>query len=68
MRSEVYRLIDEERQRQRIQWSGTHAWGEGDCSSSLVPPIVKSAVLSEECGEVARAILDKSDPLETVPA
>lgn len=59
-RSEAYRLIDAERQRQHDRWAapGVHPWGEGDCSSLAVAPIVKVAVLSEECGEVARAVLD----------
>ena len=63
-RADVYRLIDAERERQAILWLQPHDWGVGDCSSPDVQPIVKAAVLSEETGEVARAILDKSDPLE----
>lgn len=63
-RDDVYRLIDAERERQTALWLQPHAWGIGDCSSGAVEPIVKAAVLAEECGEVARAILDKSDPLE----
>lgn len=47
-----------ERKAQREKWAGTHAWGTGDCSSAGVPAIVKVAVLTEECGEFARAILD----------
>ncbi len=42
-RTEVYALIDAERDQQRIKW-GTgeqHAWGWGDCSSLGVPTIVK---------------------------
>lgn len=60
-RPDVYRLISAERERQTRKWKGHHDWGEGDCSSPLVPPIVKVAVLGEECGEVARAVLDR-DP------
>lgn len=58
-RSAIYRLIDDERTRQQSKWGGQHAWGTGDCSSQHVHPIVKSAVLMEEAGEVARAILDR---------
>jgi NTP pyrophosphatase (non-canonical NTP hydrolase) len=61
-RSAIYRAIDVERGRQDAQWRGSHGWGSGDCSSDGVAAIVKVAVLSEECGEVARAILDKTDP------
>ena len=60
-RLDVYDLIDLERDRQRQEWHGEHAWGRGDCSSPNVTPIVKAAVLSEECGEVARAVLEKDD-------
>ncbi len=57
-RADVYALIDAERDQQAIQWSGPHEWGQGDCSSSDVADIVKAAVLTEESGEVARAVLD----------
>ena len=60
-RKAIYRMIDDERARQKIKWAGPHAWGIGDCSSSFVDDIVKSAVLSEECGEVSRAVLDKDN-------
>jgi hypothetical protein len=60
-RADVYAAIDEERRRQYLKWGGTHAWGVGDCSSWKVAPTVKAAVLTEECGEVARAVLDASD-------
>ena len=50
-----------ERDRQRAKWSAPHQWGTGDCSSPDVPIMVKVAVLSEECGEVARAALDSGD-------
>ena len=56
--------LDAERERQADKWRGQHPWGTGDCSSQAVTPIVKAVVLSEECGEVSRAILDKNDPLE----
>lgn len=54
----IYQEIDAERTRQTGKWMGEHDWGRGDCSSPEVPEIVKVAVLSEECGEVARAVLD----------
>lgn len=58
IRPRVYALIDAERARQAAKWAGPHAWGAGDCSSSHVADIVKAAVLTEEAGEVARAVLD----------
>jgi hypothetical protein len=60
-RAAIYTLIDAERERQRAKWAGSHEWGAGDCSSPDVAPIVRAAVLSEECGEVARAVLDQDD-------
>lgn len=60
-RADIYQLIDAERKRQAAQWDGPHEWGEGDCSSRAVRREVKTTVLAEECGEVARAVLDKSD-------
>ncbi len=53
--------IDAERRRQRDLFNGDHAWGRGDCSSPGVLSIVKAAVLTEECGEVANAVLSKDD-------
>ena len=64
-RSGVYALINAERARQSVKWGSAHAWGAGDCSSPAVEPIVKAAVLGEECGEVARAVLDY-DPEQTL--
>jgi len=65
-RSQIYALIDLERSRQFDKWGGPHAWGDGDCSSPAVEDIVKVAVLSEESGEVARAVLDADiDQLRT---
>ena len=58
VRQDIYDAIGHERDRQARLWSASHAWGEGDCSSPTLPPIVKSAVLAEECGEVARAVLE----------
>jgi NTP pyrophosphatase (non-canonical NTP hydrolase) len=57
----VYALIDAERERQAAKWADPHRWGKGDCSSPFVAPVVKAAVLQEECGEVARAVLDNND-------
>lgn len=57
-RADVYALIDKERARQAEKWSGPHDWGKGDCSSPYVSRPVKVAVLTEEVGEVARAMLD----------
>jgi NTP pyrophosphatase (non-canonical NTP hydrolase) len=57
-RQAIYALIDSERERQAAKWSAEHRWGNGDCSSDAVQSIVKVAVLAEECGEVARAVLD----------
>ena len=54
----MYAAIDEERARQGVKWAAPHPWGQGDCSSKAVPDPVKAAVLAEECGEVARAVLD----------
>lgn len=61
-RQAIYALIDAERERQAAQWSGSHVWGNGDCSSDGILPIVKAGVLAEECGEVARAVLDHDTP------
>ena len=57
-RLDIYRLIDAERERQYTKWLKPHAWGHGDCSSPNVDQAVKVAVLTEEVGEVARAVLD----------
>jgi NTP pyrophosphatase (non-canonical NTP hydrolase) len=57
-RQKIYKLIDEERTRQAEKWNRPHDWGSGDCSSPKVEPIVKLAVLHEETGEVARAVLE----------
>ena len=59
MRDSIRIAIDTERRRQRAKWGGDHDWGMGDCSSRAVSRPVKAAVLAEECGEVARAVLDK---------
>jgi hypothetical protein len=53
--------MNAERERQRSKFYGNHGWGIGDCSSPGVSKIVKAAVLSEEVGEIARAVLDRDD-------
>jgi hypothetical protein len=58
-RAGIYSAIDAERGRQKLKWAGPHDWGVGDCSSFQVDPLVKLAVLGEEYGEVARALLEK---------
>jgi NTP pyrophosphatase (non-canonical NTP hydrolase) len=60
LRSEVFAAVDSERRRQHTLWMRDHEWGFGDCSSDTVPELVKMAVLTEEVGEVSRAILDRS--------
>jgi hypothetical protein len=57
-RADAFKAIDAERERQWLKWNRPHDWGYGDCSSTDVDWTVKSMVLTEECGEVARAILD----------
>jgi hypothetical protein len=57
-RKDIYTLIDAERARQAAKWGGQHYWGHGDCSSDGVSDAVKVGVLTEECGEVARAFLE----------
>ncbi len=66
-RKDIYTLIDQERHHQTIKWAGMHSWGSGDASSTDVADIVKAAVLTEETGEVARAVLDSS-PTEALRA
>ena len=57
-RADVYAAIDAERDRQAAKWGSPHDWGHGDCSSPAVEDSTKVMVLTEECGEVARAVLD----------
>jgi len=54
----IWEAIQAERLRQREKWRTPHLWGIGDCSSAHVAEAVKVAVLTEECGEVSRAVLD----------
>jgi hypothetical protein len=65
-RAAVFDLIGRERDRQAAIWGRPHAWGEGDCSSRDVSAAVKAVCLSEECGEVARAVLERDDDALTV--
>lgn len=58
-RDDVFAAILDERQRQHDEFGGLHSWGVGDCSSRGVTDQVKAMVLTEECGEVARAVLDR---------
>lgn len=57
-RNAIIHAILDERARQYAKWSEPHDWGVGDCSSPGVDPAVKVMVLTEELGEVARAVLD----------
>lgn len=59
-RDEILEAIWAERGRQSAKWSHDHGWGHGDASSPDVAEPVKVAVLAEECGEVARAVLDRN--------
>ena len=59
LNADLIAAIEAERDRQAAKWTAAHSWGHGDCSSGDVPPIVKAAVLGEECGEVARAVLER---------
>lgn len=60
-RPAIFSEIEAERERQTLQWAQPHMWGKGDCSSHGVSVTVKATVLSEECGEVCRAVLDGDD-------
>jgi hypothetical protein len=57
-RDDIWAEILAERGRQAAKWNRDHDWGHGDCSSDGVHTMVKLAVLTEECGEVAREALD----------
>ncbi len=57
-REAIFEDISRERERQSVKFYGPHAWGSGDCSSHDVAPMTKVGVLTEELGEVARAVLD----------
>lgn len=58
-RAAALAAVSAERDRQAALWAAPHAHGQGDCSSPDVPLMVKFAVLGEEFGEVARAILER---------
>ena len=60
-RSEAFAAIRRERQRQLDKWDVPHPWGQGDCSNPTLPDILKATVLTEETGEVARAVLEQDD-------
>jgi hypothetical protein len=60
----IWGAVRLERERQHAKWQGQHPWGAGDCSSSDVLVTTKVAVLTEECGEVSRAVLER-DPEQT---
>jgi hypothetical protein len=55
----IHAAVLAERARQGAKWGGPHPWGMGDCSSHAVADTTKAAVLAEECGEAARAVLDQ---------
>lgn len=57
-RDDALAAIRAERDRQAALWAAPHDWGQGDCSSADVPLFVKLAVISEELGETAGAVLD----------
>ena len=60
-REDIYAFIDAERARQSAKWEQPHTWGQGDASSPGVAPMTKVGVLTEELGEVARAVLELDD-------
>ena len=61
-RDQVLAAVSAERNLQAAMWGGEHDWGVGDCSSTRVPLPIRLAVLLEEVGEVARAILERESP------
>lgn len=64
-RRPIFQLIEKERLRQHDLWNEPHPWGIGDCSNPDMPNYVKAMVLTEETGEVNRAVLDH-DPIGLV--
>jgi hypothetical protein len=58
MKNWIHDAIMEERKNQHSKWGGVHQWGVGDCSSIEVDDSTKVMVLTEECGEVSRAVLE----------
>jgi len=59
MRAAVLDAVSAERDRQETLWAGDHGWGVGSCASEHVDERTKLAVLLEEVGEVARALLER---------
>lgn len=57
----MFALINAERDRQETKWGGRHDWGSGSCAAPNLAATVKAAVLAEEAGEVARAVLDQDE-------
>ncbi len=65
-REAIFDAITEERRAQWRKFNGPHEWGTGDCSSLTLMPEVKVMVLTEETGEVARAVMERDpDQLRT---
>lgn len=58
-RLEAIALIHDERERQIDKWGRAHQWGNGDCSGDGITPELKTVVLLEEVGEVARAVFER---------
>lgn len=61
MQPSIREAIRVERRAQAAKWNRMHPHGYGDCSSPMVSPWVKAAVLGEEVGEVQRALLEGDD-------
>jgi NTP pyrophosphatase (non-canonical NTP hydrolase) len=60
-RVDILNAIADERLFQQEKWGAPHDWGTGDASSHEVEPMTKVGVLTEELGEVARAVLERDD-------
>lgn len=60
-RGAIFAAIRAERKRQGEKWNRFHSWGYGDCSNPELPNPVKVAVLTEEVGEVAKAMLERDN-------
>ena len=62
-RDDIWAAIELERHRQAAKWDREHEWGYGRLLKFCdVPEPVKVMALTEECGEVARAVLDGREP------